>query len=238
MPAVRTFPRRALAPLGLAGLAACALPAETALRDWALSASVAVDRPSMLAGADHLLAQQGAVAAYLYAVSVLADPEQLLTFREEAFAPLVARAGAADPAAGAAVAEIGARLRAARSGNLPPGARANSAGQPLVEDLRFEALVRAGDAPLQVLLAGLGGPFAGAPAGADGRQAYGRLLGAVAEDHAWLAARPLRMRQRATARDMRDAESRLLRLLRALPPDPAVAVRGPAGGPVAAIVQP
>jgi hypothetical protein len=242
MPVETAFLRRRLAPLGLGVvvLAACALPPDTALRDWARSASVAADRPALLAGApgaDALAAQQAALAIYLYALSVLAQEEQPLTFRDAAYAPLIPRAAAAGPAAGEAVATIGTLLRSARDANLAPGARANSAAPaPLVEDNRLRRVIRTADAPLQALVGALS---AGIEAGGDpDRETYRRLLAAIAEDHAMLKAHATHIRAREVARDIMAAEDRLRRLVRRLPPDAIVAARGATGGAVAAVVQP
>lgn len=137
-------------------LAGCALPPNTALRDWARTASVLADHPAVTAQRDAdpdtrldgLLAQQEALAVYLYALGVLAVEETPLTFRDDAYAPLVSRAGAADPAADRAVAEIGGLLRAARDANLSPDARAYSAGAARrVQDTRLRPFVAAADPP-------------------------------------------------------------------------------------------
>jgi hypothetical protein len=150
LPAMRLGRRIAVAALTLA--AACALPPNSALRDWARLGSVLVDHPQAAARQDGLLAQQEALAIYLYALSVLAESESQLTFRTDAYAAITARAQAAGPSAGEAVAAIGRLLAAAQAANLPPGARARSAGsQTLVEDLRLVPLLRDADAPVQQL---------------------------------------------------------------------------------------
>ncbi|BDG72847.1 hypothetical protein [Roseomonas fluvialis] len=221
-------------------LAACALPPNTALQDWARTASVAVDQPALLAGPaqDGLLAQQQALAAWLYALGVLAGEEQPLTFRAARFAPLAARA-AADPTAAEAVAALGAVLERAQAGNIPPAARAYSAGQAqVVEDLRLRPAIRAANGPVQVLAASLGAAMAAGEAPAQDRTTYRRVLDRVAEGHAMIDARTRHITQVAVAREIRDAEDTLLRLQRLLPPDPVVAARPPGGGAVAALVQP
>jgi hypothetical protein len=218
----------------------CALPPNTALRDWSRAASVTVDRPALLAPPDRrdgLAAQQEALAIYLYALGVLAEDEQKLTFDAAAFAALPPRAAATDPAAGHAVGEIGAILSAARAANLAPGARAYSAAPaPLVEDNRLRRVIRTADAPVQALVAALA---AGIDAGGDAdRETYRRLLAAIGEDHAMLKANATHIRAREVARGIMAAQDRLVRLSRRLPPDPMVAARVQPAGLVAAVAQP
>jgi hypothetical protein len=224
--------RRQLGLVLLAPLGACALPPNTALRDWAWTASIAADRPSDVAPDDAALAMQQGLVAWLYALGVLAVPEQMLTFRAAEFAALEPRAAADDPAAGAAIGRIGAVLERARAGNLAPGARANSAfPAPLVEDARLRPALSAADPPVQVVAAALG--RAAAP-----REGYRRLVAAIAEDHAMIAAQARHIEAREVARQIQAAEDRLRRLVLRLPPDPAVAARAGAAGPAAAMVQP
>ena len=232
----RTF----FAIAGAALLAGCALPPDTALRDWARLASVLADRPSAVAAEpaaarDVLHAQQGAVAAYLYALSVLAEPETPLTFRMQSFATLEARAATADPAAGEAVARLGMAMQAARAGNLAPDARAMSAGSAvIIEDLRLVPFIRSGDPPLQVLAASLA---RGTRAGPEG-VAYRQVLRSIAEAHAMLAGRGLQIRQREVSRDILARQDGLRRLALSLPPDPVVAARRDPSGGIAAAVLP
>lgn len=229
------FLRPGLAALLLVLLAGCALPPNTALRDWARTASVTADRPGLMPPDDALLAQQEALASYLYALSVLARPEQRLTFDDAAFALIRARAAPAE----AAIGGLGAVLAAARDANLAPGARANSAYPArVVEDLRLSPFVAAADQPLQALLAALREGL-GAAEGADAdRAVYLRLLAAIAEDHAMIAAQARHIEAREVARQVQAAEDRLLRLALLLPPDPSVARRAGAAGAVARVVQP
>jgi hypothetical protein len=227
MPSRRHFGLILLAPLG-----ACALPPNTALRDWAWTASIAADRPSEVAPDEAALAMQQGLVAWLYALGVLAVPEQTLTFRAAEFAALEPRAAAGDPAAGAAIGRIGAVLAAARAGNLAPGARANSAfPAPLVEDGRLRPALRAADPPVQVVAGALG-------RATETRGEYARLVAAIAEDHAMIAAQARHIEAREVARRIQAAEDRLRRLVLRLPPDAAVAARGGAAGPATAMVQP
>ena len=206
----------------------CALPPNTALRDWARLASILVDHPSAIVAPmpperDGLLAQQEALAIYLYALSVLATEESTLTFRAEPFAPLVPRAAAANPAA--------------RAANLPPGARANSAGsQTVVEDLRLRPLIRAADAPVQVLVGTLTQGIGGTDA--PEQAAYREVLAAIGQGHAMLKAGAADIRQREMARDIMAQEDRLRRLMLILAPDPMVGLRPDPAGLVGAVVQP
>lgn len=152
-------------------LAGCALPENTAVRDWARSASLVADYPLMMsvdtsgpgsmtarggpARGDGVRATQEALAIYLYAVGVLAE-EGVLTFREDSYAPLAARAMALGPLVAAAVSSIGALLSAARSDNPRPGERAYTAGQDEVhEDQRLRHTIRQADASVQILVAAL-----------------------------------------------------------------------------------
>jgi len=225
--------RRDLGLAVLLALGACALPPNTALSDWARVAAAEVDRPSLLGGEDARLAAQEALVVYLHALSVLGERERPLPFRAEAYARLLARAGS-QPWAGA-MARLGTLLDAARAANLPPDARAMSmAPAPLVEDNRLWPLLPAADGPLRDLVAAVAEAAAGSAAGT----AYAAVLGAVAEDHAMLAARALHLRQEALARDLRAAEDRLRRRGRPLAPDPLVVARVPGGGPVAAVFGP
>ncbi|WP_188968911.1 hypothetical protein [Neoroseomonas lacus] len=232
------MPRSAIILLGCL-LLGCALPPNTALRDWARLASVLADHPSAAAAPnpaqrDGLLAQQQALAIYLYALSVLATEESTLTFRPEPFAPLPSRAAAADPAAGPAVAEIGRLLAAARAANLPPGARARSAGSAtVVEDLRLRPLIRAADAPVQMLV----GTLSRGTTGPE-EETYRQVLAAIGQGHAMLKAQAGDIRQRETARDIMAQEDRLRRLMLILAPDPAVGLRPDPAGLVGAVVQP
>lgn len=129
----------ALALLG----GACSAPDYSAVRDWARTASIVADYPSVsapLAGApaslaattsadvlnaaaasrpalDGILAMQEALAVYLSALATLAS-DGVLPYRDDPFIPLVPRAAAADAGGGRAVAELGAFLRNASRTNM------------------------------------------------------------------------------------------------------------------------
>jgi hypothetical protein len=188
----------------------CALPPETALRDWAWSASEVAVAPSLPADAADAASQdamQDALAVYLYALGVVADGAPL-PFREAAFAPLPAAAGGS---AGEAVAALGAVMRTAR--DAP----------------RLRPMIETADAPVQDLVATL-------LLRSREDAAYCLVLLRIGEGHALLAAAargPLRLRQRETARAIREADDRLRRAAAALPP-----ARPGNGAIVAATVQP
>lgn len=228
MPLAGSFGAVLVALLLVAG---CALPPETALRDWARTASVVADRPSLLPPDDALLARQEALAVYLYALGLLAAQDGPVPFRAEAHDAIAARAGDA-------ARDLGRVLRRAREARTPAEDQAQSAyPAPLVEDRRLRPTILAADASVQALVASLSTGIAAAGTGPDGAT-YQRLLAALGKDHAMIAARSLHLDAREVARGIRAAEDRLLRLARLLPPDPAVAARGPAGGAVARVVQP
>lgn len=236
------MPRPFIAIAAVLLLTGCALPPNTALRDWARLASVLADHPDAVAPAassarDGLVAQQEALAIYLYALSVLAKEESLLTFRDDAYAPLIPRAAAADPAAGEAVAALSQALATARAGNFPPHARARSAGSATVlEDLRLRPLIGAADAPVQVLVGTLSRGTAGL-AGPE-EETYRQVLTAIGEGHALLKARVDVIHQREVARAILDQEDRLRRLVLILQPDAAVGLRPDPAGMVGTVVQP
>jgi hypothetical protein len=169
-------------------------------------------------------AQRQALAVHLAALGVIAEQRPLL-FRPEAFAPLAPRAGAARPA----VEAIGAALQAAQAANPDPVARANSAGAAAaIEDLRLRPFLLATDAPVQVVVAAL------AEGATDPSERA--VLARIGEGHALLGARArsvVRLGQRETSREIRDAEEALLRAAARLPAGEAVAARA-----VAAAVQP
>jgi hypothetical protein len=212
----------------LALLAGCALPPNTALPDWAASASVLAGQAAPADDRDGEGALREALAIYLQALGVVAR-EEVLTFRETPYAAVATRAASAGPAAGRAVEEIGAVLRRARAGNLDPEARANSAGQArVIEDLRLRPMIRAADPPLQAVVALL--------AEGAAEPAERAVLARIGEGHALLAARArgvVRLGQRETAREIRVAEEALLRAGARLPADQASAAAA-----VAATVQP
>jgi hypothetical protein len=202
----------------LAMLAGCALPPNTALPDWARSASELAGQAAAQPDA-----ARDALAVYLYALGVVAR-EDVLTFREAPYAALAARAGTP------AVDALGVVLRRARDANPDLEVRAYSAGRAeAVEDLRLRPMLQAADPPVQALVALL------SAGSAD--PAERAVLARIGEGHALLAARAgsvVALGQRGTAREIRAAEEALLRAGARLPARDATA----AAAIIAATVQP
>lgn len=161
--------RIAVASLGLALIAGCGLPRDAALADWARSASVVVDQPRLAPPPEGgVRAMQEALAVYLFALGVLAE-EGRLTFHEAAYEPLASRTAAVDPAAAAAIGQLGALLLRDSLSNPPsPSASdgtASDGGAVVPEDTRLRATLRGADAPVQTLIAALSAAVArGEPA--------------------------------------------------------------------------
>jgi hypothetical protein len=204
------MPRTASILGALALLAGCALPPNTALRDWSRTASVLVSAPAAAHAViddDGSRAMQASLSIYLYALGVVAA-EGILTFREDAYVSLPPRAATTDPTAGRAVAELGAVLRAAHQANPEPNARAYSAGKAtFVEDLRLRPMIREADPAVQVLVSTLA-------ADAPPEGAYRTVLAHIGAGHALLALRArslVKLDQRETEREIREAEDDLLR---------------------------
>lgn len=206
---------RALAALAM--LAGCALPPNTALPDWARSAS---ELAGQAAAEPH--AARDALAVYLYALGVVAA-QDVLTFRDAPYAALAARAGTP------AVDALGAVLRRARDANPDLEARAHSAGRSeVVEDLRLRPMLQAADPPVQALVVLL--------SAGSGDPAERAVLARIGEGHALLAQRAgslVALGQRGTAREIRAAEEALLRAGARLPARDAGAAAA-----IAATVQP
>lgn len=224
-------------------LGACALPLNTAVRDWARTAGIAITQPRPTPPAH---AMQEALSTYFLALGVLWDGIDL-TFDDASFAALAPRLD--DPQAAEAMAELGRLLRAASDEKPPRWLPADNSGPaPAYEDRRLSATIRAADAPVQLLLAALARPARAAQAprqpappgdaeeaqdpglrqalaerqaqeariAAEARAArtrYAAVLAQVAEGHAVLAANAGRIRQRATERELRLAEDRLRRVM-------------------------
>ncbi|TCH98949.1 hypothetical protein EJV46_10375 [Roseococcus sp. SYP-B2431] len=218
---------------------ACALPVNTALRDWSRLADTAVAGPAAAPPAE---AMQQALSLYFQALGVLWDGAPL-TFDAPGFAALARQLP--DPAPAGAILALGEVLRAA-SEEVPPRwlPRDNSGPTPAYEDRRLTALLRGAEAPMRVLLLALAAPGrAEAPAppapgeatsdpalrqarleqeaerlrlAAEGRAAgaqYVAVLDHVLEGQAVLAAHAGRIRQRSTELRLRLAEDRLRRIL-------------------------
>lgn len=182
-------------------IAACGLPPSTALRDWARTAAITVDRAAPPDGPtrDAFLARQAALSGWLRALALLAEEEDMLTFRP---APTTST----DPA-------IAALSDALRSAARTPPNRGPAAGADAQDEARrLPVAIRAADPSVQALSAAISTELAG-----DGRADAGRAVSAIAATHAMLAARARHLRQEALGRELRDAEDGLRRLLPRLP---------------------
>lgn len=143
--------------LALLVLGGCNAPDYTPVRDWAATASLAVDFPRIAGstvvpppGAESALpapqpdgsivAMQEALATYLQAVATLAS-DGVLPYRESPFVELAARVAPASPSGGHAIASLGLLLRHANRTN---------AQAPMLRDN-----IQAADPQVQVLIAAL-----------------------------------------------------------------------------------
>lgn len=196
--------------LALALLGACALPVNTAPREWSRMASLALDRPD-LADSDGDRAIQEALASYFYALGVLWDGAPL-TFRAEAFTRLATRLS--EPASGA-MAELSAALVQASADTPPRWMTTESfSPRPAYEDQRLANLIRAANAPVQLLLAELR---------RDTRLPYAILAGQIGDGQALLLARSSTLNQRATEQQLRLAKDGLARQVLRMPSAPFTA---------------
>jgi hypothetical protein len=146
--------------LGLTLLGACALPINTAVRDWSRTAGVAVVQPppATSPASDAAPAIRQALSTYFYAIGVVWDGADL-SFDEAEFRRLASRAG--DPVAAQAILDLGQVLKAA-SDEKPPRwlQRDNTTATPAYEDQRFSRMIPAADDAVQALLAILSEPVA------------------------------------------------------------------------------
>lgn len=187
----------------LAGLApaACGLPPNTALRDWARTAAIATDRLPVAGGADRdaFLARQAALSGWLQALAILAEEEGMPAFR-------AASIPTADPAA----ATLAEALRAAAA--TPPNRGPAVGADAQDEARRLPVAIRAADPAVQAIAAALAAALDG-----EGQGDARRAVSAIATTHALLAARVRHLRQEALGRELREAEDGLRRLLPRLP---------------------
>lgn len=147
----------ALALLGLLLLGACGLPPNTAVGDWARSASIGTNRPGFATPphAAPVRAMQQALGIYFTAIGVLWDNAEL-DFRAAEFMALAPDVGIFDPAAGEAIRALATNLRAASNDRpLQSLPRDNAGPRPLPEDWRLANLIGASDGAVQLLLASL-----------------------------------------------------------------------------------
>lgn len=226
----------------LVGTSGCALPRNTAIVDWARTASIAASLPAE-AEAPATRAMQQALATYLLALGVLAD-QAVLAFDEAGFRAL---AEPMPPLGADAVNRLALFLRAA-SDEVPErwASRESSRPEPSYEDRRLAAVLWRSDAAVQSLVAALAEALACAdvvPATAPlmptdlalqieweawrlarisdrsiARAAQGDLVRRIGEGHALLASRASAITQRETERQLRSAEDRLRQSMARLPP--------------------
>jgi len=206
------------------GLSGCALPPNPSIGAWARQASLAADYPAALPPeAPAMRAAQRVAAQYLFGLGIVANRDGMLEFDPSGLAGQAQTITAADPAAGAAAARLGALLIAARDGNPKPPPQAigpNFASPP--DDTRLETMVRQGDAPLQALLGAIGNGLAVAPPLPAGprlaaREGYREVLARIGEGHALLLQRVRHLDQQETRRMMRVQEEQLMRTVARLP---------------------
>ena len=222
----------------IAFLAGCSLPANPGITDWANAASLIVAYPAAVPPeATGLRAQQQAVVAYLFDLGLLNRRSAVIGQDSAPFEILAATAGASDPTAGAAIAQLGVALATAQAGNPRPlAAQSGPFMLETPEDLRLEALVRAGDAPLRQLLGQLDQGIAALPPPSPGPEAelhaaarlgYRSLLPRIAAVHALLRARSRHLDQEAVGRRLRAEATELRRAFARLPTaTPPAAARG------------
>lgn len=141
----------------LLALAACSAPDYSPVRDWAATASLAVDYPKVATGTPmppnraetnapvprfvdgSILAMQEALATYLQAVATLAS-DGVLPYRESPFEQLAAIVTPSSASGGQAITSLGLLLRHASRGN----AQAPELRDNIVEaDPQVQALVMA-----------------------------------------------------------------------------------------------
>lgn len=104
---------RHLVPAAFLALVACDAPDYTPVRDWASTASFAVDDRRMAGSPQSdaaILAMQQAMSIYLLAIATLAS-DGVLPYRDDPFVELAATARAGSERGGQAVAALGTLLR-------------------------------------------------------------------------------------------------------------------------------
>ena len=177
-----------LLPAAFLALSACDAPDYTPVRDWAATASFAVDDRRMAGSPEAdagILAMQQAMSTYLLAIATLST-DGVLPYREDPFVELAVAARATSERGGAAVAALGTLLRrAARSNAQAPDLRDNI----VAADPHVQALA-------QSLASAVAGAGAEGAARADAAAGYARLAAETRDP----VARGL-VRERAAARD-------------------------------------
>lgn len=228
-------------PAGLLALVGCNAPDYTPVRDWAATASLAVDYPRM-AGAPQadaaILAMQQAMSVYLLAIATLAS-DGVLPYRDDPFLELAATTRPASERGSAAITALGTLLRrASRSNAQAPDLRDNiiaadphvqaliaALGQALAAGAGTEAAARADAAADYARLAGetrdpvalqlLRDHAAARDAELAGRQAtrlqYGIILARISEGHALLKAQAATITKDEAVQRIRAAQDDLRR---------------------------
>lgn len=215
---------RRLALVALVALAACNASDYTPVRDWARTASLAVDFPAQRLPPprsaevrEGAMAMREALATYLSALARMAD-DGVLPYPEDPFTELAPQAGRAGTGGAQPVASLGAFLRRATRQNWQaPRLRETIA----LNNPAVQALVNA----LNEAIAANTEP--GEPPDiARGRAQYAAIILRVGDDHALLAARAGDITDEDVVDLIRAAQDRTTRALLALP-RPALPVSGP-----------
>jgi hypothetical protein len=180
--------------LALLALTSCGAPDYTPVRDWASTASLALDEPEL--GQTGSLAMQQALVTYLQAVSVLAS-DGVLPYRESPFSTLAITAGRDSERGGQAVAALGLLLRHANRTN---------AQAPQLRDN-----IVAADPHVQALVESLSATMQREGTENAARRQYLFVLAQVGQGHALLKAQAPRITQEEAVQRIRAAEDQLRR---------------------------
>jgi len=210
-------------------MASCSAPDYTPVREWAATASIAVDLGREAcppdANAAGLEAMQAALATYLSAIGILAD-DGVLPHRDDPFRETAPRAAALSAQGGAAVASLGTVLQHATRTNA--------------QAPQLRATITRSDPMVQGLVAALGavvrepGPDEAPASETEARARYARIIDRVGEGHTLLRTHSDNITVNEVVQRIRVAE-RQLRLAIATLPRPAPALsQGRCTGPGAA----
>ncbi|MBS7790240.1 hypothetical protein KTR66_09545 [Roseococcus sp. SDR] len=180
--------------LALLALTGCGAPDYTPVRDWASTASLALDEPDL--GQTGSLAMQQALVTYLQAVSVLAS-DGVLPYRESPFSAMAITASQASERGGQAVASLGLLLRHANRTN---------AQAPQLRDN-----IVAADPHVQALVESLATTVEREGTDSPARRQYLFVLTQVGQGHALLKAQASRITQEEAVQRIRAAEDQLRR---------------------------
>jgi hypothetical protein len=180
--------------MALLALTGCGAPDYTPVRDWASTASLALDEPEL--GQTGSLAMQQALVTYLQAVAVLAS-DGVLPYRESPFSSMAITAGQASERGGQAVAALGVLLRHANRTN---------AQAPQLRDN-----IVAADPHVQALVESLAATLEREGTDSPARRQYLFVLGQVGLGHALLKAQAPSITQEEAVQRIRAAEDQLRR---------------------------